>query len=83
MNEGLKFGYGLFETILYENNELKHFDKHMDRLKRSLEVFQMASINEADIKVNALKELRKTNDNAIRISCYKDGPKLQIPMKHV
>jgi len=78
MNEGLKFGYGLFETILYEHNELKHFDKHMDRLKRSLKVFHMASINEADIKDNALKELRTTNDNAIRISCYKDGLKLLI-----
>ncbi len=78
MNEGLKFGYGLFETILYENKELKHYDKHMARLKCSLKVFQMASIDEAIIKVNALKELEKTSDNAIRISCYKDGKKLQI-----
>ncbi|MBI9013461.1 MAG: aminotransferase class IV [Clostridiales bacterium] len=78
MNEGLKFGYGLFETILYENKELRHFDKHMARLKRSLEVLQMASIDEGNLEVNALKELRKTSDNAIRISCYKNGKKLRV-----
>ena len=50
MNEGLKFGYGLFETILYEENCLINFDQHMSRLSKSLVVLHMPEIDKDSIR---------------------------------
>lgn len=44
----------------------------------SLEAFHMASINPQEIKVEALEMLSLTNDNAIRISCYKEGDSISL-----
>lgn len=78
MNEGLKFGYGLFETILYEENNLMNFDRHMSRLSKSLVVFQMPEINKESIRTKALEVMSVTDDNALRISCYKEANGIKI-----
>jgi len=78
MNEGLKFGYGLFETILYEENSLINFDQHMSRLSKSLAVFHMPEIDKESIRKKALEVMSLTNNNALRISCYKEGNSLKI-----
>lgn len=68
-SKGLKFGYGVFETIKY-NGDLMYFDEHMTRLKQSLHALNMSPVNEQVIKEAALLKFKNTDDNAIRISVY-------------
>lgn len=70
---GLKFGYGVFETIRY-NQELIYFDDHMKRLNKSLKTLHMKTVNACLIKEAALSYLEETDYDGIRISVYEDQP---------
>ncbi len=70
-SEGLKFGYGVFETIAY-SNVLEDFDLHMNRLQQALLSLKMSPVDENILYSEALSVLEKTKDNAIRISVYQD-----------
>ncbi|MCH4890568.1 hypothetical protein EZV73_23505 [Acidaminobacter sp. JC074] len=68
---GLKFGYGLFETIYY-NGHLEDFDRHMRRLNESLIKLNMSPVDCDEVLKNALLHLEPSGHNAIRISVYQD-----------
>ena len=40
-NRGLKFGDGVFETILIKNNKPVLFEEHINRLKRSSKILDI------------------------------------------
>ena len=66
---GLKFGYGLFETIYYKD-KLEDFDRHMRRLNQSLSQLNMSPVDCDEVKKMALLHLKSSGHNAIRISVY-------------
>lgn len=72
---GLKFGYGVFETLSY-THELEDFDQHMARLDRALEALNMPPIDHDLVRRDALKALKLSGDNAIRISVYKGSDEI-------
>lgn len=72
-SKGLKFGYGVFETIGY-NGELMYFDDHMTRLNAALAFLDLPTVVPEHIKEKALEYLKNTDHNGIRISIYADEP---------
>ncbi|CAN5382644.1 aminodeoxychorismate lyase [soil metagenome] len=62
-NRGLQYGDGLFETMIYQNNKIKYFDRHLDRLHRGIEALGM--IPDANLINSVIEEQVK---NLIRIN---------------
>ena len=44
-NNAFKYGYGLFETMLILNNNIKLFDYHWERLLQGLDILHMIQAN--------------------------------------
>jgi len=68
-SSGLKYGYGIFETLLY-NDDLEDFDRHMERLNKSLLTLNMNPVDINEIYQKSMSKLKSNNHNAIRISVY-------------
>ncbi len=64
-DRGLKFGDGIFETILIKNNQLILFDDHIKRLEKSSRILNI------NLKINQLN-LKKIINEGIRKLSLKD-----------
>jgi 4-amino-4-deoxychorismate lyase len=69
----LKFGYGVFETIKYDDDGV-YVDEHMKRLNQSLISLNMKAVDIELVKKEALSKLQSSDDDAIRISVYEGSP---------
>ena len=73
-NRGLKFGDGIFETILIKQNKPVLFDEHFQRLKKSSKILNInLKINKSTLKQtisDGIKKLSLTNDQfaSVRIN---------------
>ena len=73
-DEVVKFGMGLFETILFRNNNLQFFDDHMNRLQSSSSKLGIGIDHFEDAKED-LKYIESTllNEQIIRITLTNAG----------
>jgi len=66
---GLKYGYGIFETLFF-NGDLEDFDRHMKRLNKALLSLNMNPVDTNEIYNRSMSELKNSHHNAIRVSVY-------------
>ena len=65
-NRGLKFGDGLFETILIKENKPVLFDEHLKRLEKSSKILNI------NLKINKLSLRKVINDGITKLSLNND-----------
>ena len=65
-NRGLKFGDGIFETILVKKNKLILFDEHLKRLEKSSKLLNI------NLKINKLTLKKIINDGIRKLHLKKD-----------
>ena len=65
-NRGLKFGDGIFETILIKKNKPILFDEHLKRLEKSSKLLDI------NLKINELTLKNIINDGIRKLNLKKD-----------
>ena len=65
-NRGLKFGDGIFETILIKKNKPILFDEHLKRLEKSSKLLDI------NLKINELTLKKLINDGIKKLSLKND-----------
>ena len=65
-DRGLKFGDGIFETILIKNNQPILFDEHINRLEKSSRILNI------NPKINKLNLKRIINEGITKLSLKDD-----------
>jgi branched-chain amino acid aminotransferase len=85
-NRSFRYGDGLFETMLWENGNLRLLDYHIDRLYKGMNLMKIEGAdqyNSAFINERVVKLLEKNqlieNDCRIRFSVFRDGEGLYTP----
>ena len=66
INRGLKFGDGIFETILIKKNKPILFDEHLKRLEKSSKLLDI------NLKINELTLKKLINDGIKKLSLKND-----------
>jgi branched-subunit amino acid aminotransferase/4-amino-4-deoxychorismate lyase len=73
-NRGVYFGDGLFETMVYQNDELRFFGFHLDRL---MEGMKLLGLNESKISPSEIiehcKSIYQGEPLRVRLTIFRDG----------
>ena len=85
-SRAVRYGDGLFETMLYKAGEIRFLDFHVERLQSSMEKLQFENITQFDhffIKRITDELIRKNNmvgqSVRVRLVVYRDGGGLYTP----
>lgn len=80
ISEAFNFGFSLFETILVRDGRLIIFDRHIERLNRSLELLGIKHrFDSANLKADAEKviEINNFKNGALKILASKAGEEIK------
>lgn len=80
ISEAFNFGFSLFETILVRDGRLIIFDRHIERLNRSLELLGIKHrFDSANLKADAEKviEINNFKNGALKILASKAGEEIR------
>ncbi|SET33688.1 4-amino-4-deoxychorismate lyase [Natronincola peptidivorans] len=80
-SEGFIYGYGLFETIKFQENRIHYFQEHLERMKISLKKINMSLEIEDPVVEQYCQELIKANQlssGVLRITCVKEKEKTRL-----
>lgn len=75
INEGLMYGYGLFETIKVYKSKIFFLEEHLNRLILGCKILNMSiDINKDTIEKYCIELIRENNlmDGGIRLTCIKE-----------
>lgn len=85
-NRAFRYGDGLFETMLYQNGEIRFLELHVNRLQQSMQILQLENFNMFDsyfIKTITDELARKNNmigqKLRVRLIVYRDAGGLYTP----
>ncbi len=75
LSEGLRYGYGLFETLKIFNHKLHYFEEHWERMRNGCNVLNL-SLNrvaeEVESDCHKLAQANNTASGAVRILYFKN-----------
>src|ERR1043166_5307355 len=84
-NRAFRYGDALFETIRLMNGEILYFDKHLERLKRSMKVLGMEghpdfSFQNLHLLIRHLDQVNELKGNGrIRFEIFREDGGLYTP----
>lgn len=86
-NRAFRYGDGLFETMLYQNGEIRFLDFHIERLQEGMHILQLENVKIFDnyfIKTITEELARKNNmigqKLRVRLIVFRDGQGLYTPI---
>jgi len=85
-NRALRYGDGLFETMLWKDGDIRFLDLHVDRLQRGMQTIQLEEASKFDtffIRSKTEELIRKNNmlgqQARVRLIVYRAGGGLYAP----
>src|SRR6188768_995752 len=87
-NRAFRYGDAVFETIRLMNGEILFFEKHLARLKRSMDMLQMAwpesfSFQQLHLLIRHLDQVNNLGGNArIRMEVYRKEGGYYTPLNN-
>ncbi len=89
-NRGIKYGDGLFETMLWTGGQIRYLGYHVDRLKKSLKTLRIQDFDRFDadkIHAQALALIDKNKldaeaDYRLRLQLFRNGSGLYSPVRN-
>ncbi len=88
-NRAFRYGDGLFETVIYKNNQLQHWPLHINRLKKGCAIMQFESnfLFENDfLKSQVLSKIKTTEISKakrIKIIVWRQDGGLYTPISNI
>lgn len=79
-NRALRYGDGLFETMLWKDGNIRFLDLHIERLQRGMQTLQLEEVSKFDkyfVRSKTEELIRKNNmigqQARVRLIVYRDG----------
>lgn len=76
--EGLHFGYGLFETLLYVKGEFRYMMDHYQRLTVGLQALAMAPVAYETFEKALMDHDQKHRQPVVKVTCIKEGDQTRL-----